>query len=280
MLTIKQLYDKIYKEFVLRNFEIPYIETELLLEKTLGLDKTFLYTYPDKKLTKNQINKVLKNLALRLKNIPLAYIFNETEFFGLKFYINKNVLIPRQETELIVEECINLIEKYNLKICADIGTGSGNIVISILKKLKDKKVKFFVTDFFESALKVAKKNAKIHKVEKSIEFILTDKLEYFLINSLKLDLIVSNPPYVSVKEYRYLQKEIYFEPKEALLTKDGLEFYKYFSKYAKCVVKPGGFLVLEINSNLFDKIYRLFRNKILKIIYDYQSLPRGFVIRY
>ncbi|MCS7227944.1 MAG: protein-(glutamine-N5) methyltransferase, release factor-specific, partial [Endomicrobia bacterium] len=123
---------------------------------------------------------------------------------------------------------------------------------------------------------------KMHNVEDKIKFILCDKLQYFINNNLKLDLIISNPPYISYEEYKNLQPEIYYEPKQALVVATGMEFYKYFAQYGKHVLKPGGFIVLEMNSNLYNKISQLFINfeyKIEQIIYDYYKLPRCIVLK-
>ncbi|MCX7716389.1 MAG: peptide chain release factor N(5)-glutamine methyltransferase [Endomicrobia bacterium] len=281
MITLKELYNEVYTRFFQSNFDLPHIETEIILTKTLNIPKIYIYLYPDLYLTNNEIEKVTYNLQLRLQHKPIAYIFNEQEFFGYTFYVDENVLIPRAETELVVEEAIKLITKNNIKICADIGTGSGNIAISIAKNITTN-ISIFAIDYSQSALTIAKKNAKMHNVEDKIKFILCDKLQYFINNNLKLDLIISNPPYISYEEYKNLQPEIYYEPKQALVVATGMEFYKYFAQYGKHVLKPGGFIVLEMNSNLYNKISQLFINfeyKIEQIIYDYYKLPRCIVLK-
>ncbi|MCS7230513.1 MAG: peptide chain release factor N(5)-glutamine methyltransferase [Elusimicrobiota bacterium] len=281
MYRIGEVYQKIYNEFLKNNFDSARIETEVIITKTLGIDKSVIYSFPEKKLSVKQIEKILKNFSLRIAHFPMEYIFCEKEFFGLKFYVDHNVLIPRPETELLVEEALSLIERNGITSFADIGTGSGNIVISILKNIKTKLKEVFATDLYENVLKVAIKNAKNYGLLEKIKFILTDKLKYFIDNKIKLELIISNPPYVTLKEYKNLQKEIYYEPSYALVTLDGLKFYRYFSANGKKVVKEGGYLILEINPNLFTKICDLFTNesyRIYKIIYDYQKLPRGIVI--
>ncbi|MCX7910575.1 MAG: peptide chain release factor N(5)-glutamine methyltransferase [Endomicrobia bacterium] len=281
MYRIGEVYQKIYNEFLKNNFDSARIETEVIITKTLGIDKSVIYSFPEKKLSIKQIKKILKNFSLRIAHFPMEYIFCEKEFFGLKFYVDHNVLIPRPETELLVEEALSLIERNGITSFADIGTGSGNIVISILKNIKTKLKEVFATDLYENVLKVAIKNAKNYGLLEKIKFILTDKLKYFIDNKIKLELIISNPPYVTLKEYKNLQKEIYYEPSYALVTLDGLKFYRYFSANGKKVVKEGGYLILEINPNLFTKICDLFTNesyRIYKIIYDYQKLPRGIVI--
>ncbi len=279
MNTINEIYIDIYNK--LKNFTSARIETELIISKTLNLDKIKIYVYPEKKLNEKELKLIYKNLNLRLNRIPLEYIFCEKEFFGFNFYVDKNVLIPRQETEFLVEEAIKLISCYKLKKIADIGTGCGNIAISIIKNIQTK-IKIYATDISKEAINVAKKNATMHNVLNKIEFVLTDKLKYFLDNSIILDMIVSNPPYVTEEEYKNLQPEIYYEPKIALVSPTGLEFYSYFAKHSKKVLKENGFLVLELNPNLYKEICNIFKeNKfcIYKTIYDYQNLPRVIVVK-
>lgn len=284
VVTIKKLYSRLYNTFLKKKFDSPRIETELLISKTLGIDKIYIYSFPERELKKSEIKKILRNFRLRLKHIPLEYIFCEKEFFGIKFYLNRSVLIPRPDTELLVEEVIWLIKNNKIETLVDVGTGSGNIVISILKNIDTEKLKsIYATDFYKSALKVAIKNAQMHGLLHKIKFVLTDKLEYFIKNNIKFDLIISNPPYVTEQEYKKLQKEIYYEPKYALVAKKDLEFYEYFSINSKKVLNNSGYIALEINPNFFDKICRLFEKEgyeIYKIIYDYQKCQRGIIFRF
>ncbi len=284
MFYLKEIYSSIYKKFKEKNFSSPHIETELILTKSLNLTKEYIYTYPQILLSKRQIKYINKNLLYRLNHKPIAYIFKNKEFFGLNFYVDENVLIPRQETEFLVEEAINLIKTKNLYKISDIGTGSGNIIISVIKNLdlSCNKYKFYATDISNKVIDVAKKNAKYHNLNAKIKFLLTDKLKYFIDNNLKLDIILSNPPYVSEKEYKNLQQEIYYEPKLALVSYTGLEFYEHFAFYGKKVLSTNGHFVLEINSNLLNKIIFLFeKNKyeIVKVVNDYQNLPRVIIIK-
>ncbi len=280
MNTINKVYNEVFNK--LRGFNSPHIETELIISKTLNLEKVQIYTYPEKIVPQEKLQLIYKNLNLRLKRKPIEYIFNEKEFFCLNFYVDENVFIPRQETEFLVEEVIKLISTYNFTTIADIGTGCGNIAISIVKNIKSN-IKMYATDVSIKALDIAKKNAVLHNVEDRINFVLTDKLKYFIQNSIILDIIVSNPPYVTEEEYKNLQPEIYYEPKQALVTPTGLEFYKYFASYGKKVLAKDGYIVVEINPNLYDKICELFKKNnfcICKTMYDYQNLPRIIVVKF
>ncbi|MEN3013671.1 MAG: peptide chain release factor N(5)-glutamine methyltransferase [Endomicrobiia bacterium] len=281
--SLKELYNFLFQQFSKKKFSSPGIETEVIISKTLKIDRSFIYCFPEKKLSADLIKKIFRNFALRINYVPAEYIFKEKEFFGLKFYVDSRVLIPRPETEFLVEEAISLIKTKNIKTFADVCTGSGNIVISILKNVDLSKVEnVYATDFYKSALDVAIKNSEVYNLKGKIKFILTDKLEYFLKNKIKLDLITCNPPYVTYKEYTKLQPEIYYEPKHALVVERGMEFYEYFSNQAKKIVKKGGYLLLEINPALCSEISKAFNNdfyKIEKIILDYQKLPRCLMVK-
>lgn len=280
--TIKELYSYGYNILRKSHINNPEIDIVLILSHILNKDKVYIYTYPEKRLNKEQILLFFHLLHRRMLREPLPYILGEKEFFGLKFKVNTHTLIPRHETELIVEEVMKEINNLNNITCADIGTGCGNIAICIAYYLKDKNIKIYATDINKYTLKTAEENAKLHKVEKYINFCHSNLFEYFINNNIKLDMIVSNPPYVTEKEYRNLSPEIYFEPKEALVMKSRLGYYEYFAENAKKVLTKKGKIVLEINPRLLDKICHLFiRNefKIKKIIYDYNSFSRGIVIQ-
>ena len=281
MLTLGKIYNKIYSEFKRLNFSSPQVETEVIITKSLNIPKVFLYTMQDLIISEDKEEAILKNFYLRLNSVPIAYIFNEKEFFGYTFYVNEKVLIPRPETEFLVEESVRLILSNNIKTCADIGTGSGNIAISIAKSV-NKDITIFAVDYYESAIEVAVKNAKLHRVEEKIKFLVSDKLEYFMKNSIKLDLLISNPPYVSYEEYKNLQPEIYYEPKEALVVPTGMEFYNYFAQYGKKVLNRNAYIIVELNPFLYEKIYNLFSTsgyKVEHIVYDYYHLPRCMVAK-
>jgi hypothetical protein len=167
MTTVKDLYNTVYKN--LKNFGIYdfYSETDYIMSKILNINKVDYYTYPEKKVCDKHINKITKILSKRFLRQPLPYILNEAEFYGFKFKLSKNVLIPRQETEIIVESAITEIKKNNYEHCADIGLGCGNIAISITKLTNIKKM--FAADVDKKVLQIAKKNAKVLGVDKKIK---------------------------------------------------------------------------------------------------------------
>ncbi|NWG75917.1 MAG: peptide chain release factor N(5)-glutamine methyltransferase, partial [Rubrivivax sp.] len=221
-----------------------------------------------------KIKNLKLKIARRMRGEPLAYILGEKEFYGLRFKVNKNVLIPRPETELIVEQALRKIQetpksltatgqvRNNNQTIIDLGTGSGNIIIAIAKKMgffenENYGLRFLATDISTSALRVAKQNAKLNKVDKKIKFIKGNLLEPILksqISNLKSQIIIiANLPYLSKKIYNSTMPDVKnYEPKSALLSgTDGLNHYrKLFSQIKKLLTANGSQLTvfLEISS--------------------------------
>jgi len=224
------------KQILINTKNISPLDAEIILSFIVKKPKEFLYTYPEYKLTINQIKK-FKNLVIRRsKGEPVAYLTNHKEFYGLDFYINKNILIPRPETETLIEEIIKN-EKNKKLIITDIGTGSGCIAITLAKFLP--KAKIYATDICKKALSVASKNAKIHNVK--INFIQGNLLEP--LKNKKIDIVVANLPY-GWKEWKNNSSTetsgLKFEPQKALFTKEGglFLYLQLFSQLAKRKQKP------------------------------------------
>ena len=208
------------------------LDAEILLSFVLKKPKEFLYAYPEKKLAFWQILRLKRLINKRLKNWPIAYLTHEKEFYGYNFYVNRRVLIPRPLTEQMIERVFPEIQKRIANpsalpgtgresriAIADIGTGSGNIIIALIKKLEKEKYnlddfKFYATDISAAALKVAEKNARRHGVLKYITFLKGDLLTP--LKNSEIDLLLANLPYLNVTE---VQKEpsIQKEPREALI---------------------------------------------------------------
>jgi release factor glutamine methyltransferase len=151
----------------------PILDIELLLTKILKKPKEYLFEYPEKNLTNSQLKKFKKLFNKRAKGEPVAYLLSHKEFYNLDFKVNKNVLIPRPETEILVEEVLIYIKKNKTHLIFEIGVGSGAIIISLAKQIK--KTEFFATDISLKALNIAKQNAKFHKTK--IKFFKGDLLE-------------------------------------------------------------------------------------------------------
>lgn len=224
-----------------KNILSAQLDAELLLAYILKEEKEFLFTYPEKKLTATQFNKYQNLIRRRLNSEPVAYLIGYKEFYGLDFKINKNVLVPRPETELMVEKIINLTT-HNLQPTTfiDIGVGSGCVIIALAKELLNKELgirnyEFYGIDISQKALRLAQFNAKKHNVNKKINFLKGDLLEP-IIKKIKLCpeptrgiktknlVITANLPYLTRRQYQQ-NKELHFEPQKALIGgEDGLEY--------------------------------------------------------
>lgn len=253
------------------------IDAEVLLCDVLNIPRKTLPTLRKEKITQNQYDLYIKYLKKRITGEPVSYILKNTEFMDLKFEVNPDVLIPRQETEILVEYANELIKKHNFKKVLDLCTGSGCIAVSVAYYNKD--VSVTASDISPNALKTALKNARTNKVANKIKFVQSDIFNNII--EEKFDIIISNPPYVTAEEYKTLQKEVFFEPKKALVAEDnGLYFYKIIAQNAKLYLSDNGFLLLELNSNLSLQILQLFKNfSFVKIIKDYSRFDRILVIK-
>jgi len=236
---------------LLKNFSIKSagLDSELLLSSSLKISRENLLLNLNKEIKPNQQKKFKSLLEKRIKKVPVAYILGYKYFWKSKFLINRSVLIPRPDTELIVEEALNYLPKDKYRKILDIGTGSGSIIISILlERLKSNGVGL---DISKNAIKIAKINAKLQHVDNRITFVNTDVDKY---NWGKYDLVVSNPPYIKKSKISRLEEDVKnFEPKVAL---DG--GYDGHSKIGKVIEKSSnllkrkGNLILEIG---YDQVY-------------------------
>ena len=231
------------KQLKFYKFNSAKLDAELILCKTLGLSREKILLNLNEKINDEVLEKFNYFLKLRKQNRPIAYILGFKDFWKYKFQVDKNVLIPRPETELIIEQALKNLPRLSKKNILDIGTGSGCIIISIIKEREN--CKATAIDKSLKALKVAKLNAEMHHVLKKIKFLNIDVDKYF---ASKYDLIVSNPPYIKDVEILSLNKDVKLnEPKLALSGgKSGLnKVYKVIKKSQK-LLKTNGKLILEI----------------------------------
>ena len=257
-----------------KDIENPKLDAEYIISHVLGISRLELNLHQEDKVAVNNLSLIQSMISRRGKNEPLQYILGETDFYGLTLKVNEHVLIPRPETELLVEKIIN--ENPAIKNILEIGTGSGAIAIALAANIKNAKIK--AVDISNEALQIAHMNAAKNKV--NINFCRSDIFDKV---TGKYDLIVSNPPYISNKEYQYLPRGIReYEPSIALLADDnGLAFYKKILSSAKDYLTKKGKIYFEIGYNLSESIKKVakengFRN--IETVKDLNSFDRMMVI--
>jgi len=255
-------------------------ELELILTDILKCSRTDLYlNSPSIAFGERELRSFEKVLKDRGRLNPIQYILGHTEFMGLELKVKKGVLIPRPETEILVETIVEEAKNLSPKIL-DIGTGSGCIAIALAKFLK--KADIIATDISREAIDVATQNAKLHKVDKNIRFLHSDLFSNrFFKKDVKFDIIVSNPPYVPKFEIGLFDKKVINEPKIALDGGvDGLDFYRRFNREANRFLEKEGLLFLELGNEQAERIKEIFLEgwTIKKFINDYQGIKRVCVI--
>lgn len=259
-------------------------ERELILTSILNCTRSELYLnqLQLKQEEETEFNSLIEQ---RKHGQPLQYLLGYAEFMGLRLKVDSRALIPRPETEIVVEETINTIKDLNLNIKSvlDIGTGTGNIAISIAKFLPSMRIA--AVDISPEALSLAKENAILNKVKQGIDFLKADILDMqsLVQYSETFDLIISNPPYIKTDDLAYLPKDVGQEPRIALDGgSDGLKFYGYIIQQAQKLLKKQGLLVLEIGYNQSKPITKMLQeNKLtlIKIIPDYSGIQRVVIAR-
>ena len=266
--------NKILKSRKIINYNL---DSQILLSKVLNLSRERLLINLSNNLETANFNKYKKLVLRRKKKEPIAYIFKNKEFWKYNFKVNRGVLIPRPETEIIVNKTLKFISLNASKKILDIGTGSGCIMLSILKERP--KCHGTAIDISKKALKVAITNAKMHHLQNKIKFINND-IDKFNYN--KYDFILSNPPYINSIDIKRLDKDIIlYEPLVALQAGiDGLRVIRKLIKKSRTLLKKNGKLIFEIGKNqLIDVIKLLNKNKfyINEVCKDLQSHPRVIV---
>ena len=266
---------------ILKEKKIPssILDSELLLSKTLNKTREEILTNLDQKIEKKNILVFKKYLQRRSKNEPIAYIFQEKEFWGNKFYVNKHTLIPRPETEMLVDKLLNIYKKKKISIL-DIGTGSGCIIISLLIYLSNSNG--LGIDISKKAIQLAKKNKIKHKLLNRLK-LSTQSLDK--IYGRKFDLIVSNPPYIRRYDIKNLSDDIKkYEPRMALDGgNDGLDLIKKVIYKSKYILKINGMLALEIGNEQIKKVSKILLDnnfRIKQVIKDYKNNVRCVLANY
>lgn len=231
----------------LRDASVPndLLDAQTLLAHALGQDRTYLIIHFNQSLSDDLIAQFQTYIHRRATGEPLQYIVGKQAFYGLEFEVTPAVLIPRPETELLVEETLRLAADLAAPIVCDVGTGSGCIAVTVARELATAQV--IATDISPAALAVARRNAERNGVLERIEFIESDLLGN-VSPSLKADFMLSNPPYIAASEMPTLQREVRdWEPHLALTDfADGLQFYRRLLAEAPNFLKPGGYLIFEM----------------------------------
>jgi len=259
----------------------------VLLSHALGIDRTQLLTRSEEEIARSDYEEYLQLVERRAAGEPLQYITGHQEFYGLDFMVTPAVLIPRPETEFLVERVITITNGFPKEVSpliVDIGTGSGCIAITLAVNLLRARV--IATDISGAALEVARANARRHRVGDRIQFIEGDALEPLARLGLEgaVDILASNPPYVEEATSKLVQREVReWEPHTSLFAgADGLDFYRRLLLDAPRYLKPGGYLVCEIGYGQLDAILELAgasRLKVVDVTRDLQGLPRTLAMR-
>jgi len=252
------------------NVENPRLNVELLLSKTLNLQRLQLYLKHDMPLEERELDQMRQLLKKRALGEPLQYLLNKEQFINIELVLNNSVLIPRPETELLAKKAEEIIQQRSYKKILDIGTGSGCIAIYLAKCFPDAEI--VAIDISTKALETAKQNAELNKVA-NVSFFPSDILK--VAPKQQYDLIVSNPPYVSLDDYRQLERELYHEPKEALTDDaDGLTFYRRFADIFPSSLNGNGAFLLELPANKEAELKAIFSRFRIEFISDFNGFAR------
>ena len=276
-MNIKNLLNESSKKLDFLSNTLAKLDSEILLSKVMKKDRKYLILNPKKKINDKNSKLFHHLIERRKKGEPIAYIIKKKEFWKHDFYVDNNVLIPRPDTELIVEEVLKLYTIKHKLCVLDIGTGSGCILLSILGERKN----FFGVgiDISKKAVNVARFNAKIHHLENRTKFYKSD-VDKFLLG--KYDLIISNPPYIKKQDFKYLERDVVgYEPKLAL--DGGQDGYSKITKVisrASVLLKKNGKFILEIGFDQKNKVINILKSNkfyINKTLKDYAKNDRCII---
>ena len=269
-MTIKELLNYGIKNLRNNNIENPVMKARIILGFVINKPKEYIITHDKEEVIIQYINNYKVAVNKMCNGIPIQYITNKQEFMKLNFYVDENVLIPQNDTEILVEEVMNLCKDFEKVVVLDLCTGSGAIGVSIAKYVEKSVV--YASDISSKALQIAKLNSKNNMVSTKMNFIESNLFEK--IENIKFDIIVTNPPYIETDTIKELDIEVQHEPKIALDGgEDGLDFYKNIIENADKYLKKDGYLALEIGYNQKEAVVNLIENtNKYKDIYSKQDL--------
>ena len=255
----------------------PQLDSEILLSNSIKRDKKHIILNPKEVLNSEQLEKFKNLIERRKKGEPIAYLINKKEFWKDEFFVNKNVLIPRPDSELIIEQVLKIYSKDVQLQVLDIGTGSGCILLSILKER---------SNFYGTGIDISKKSINVSKFNAK-QLNLTNRVKFFHssvdnFNNGKYDIIVSNPPYIEQLSLKYLEKDVVnFEPKLALSGGfDGFSKIRKVINKASILIKKNGKFILEIGFNQKNKVIKILKEEgfyVNKAIKDYGNNDRCII---
>jgi len=262
--TIQKLLIWITEYFTEKCIDLPRLNAELLLSHVLSMKRIELYTQFNKPVTSQQLDQLHDLIKRAGQNEPVAYLIGKTEFYSLEIDITADCMIPRPETELLVERAIEFLRsRRDAQLVCDLCTGCGCIAVAIAKNFSNARI--IATDISDSALKVAATNIKKHRLENRITLLAGDLFEPLVpqIDTEKFDLIVCNPPYVSASEFEALAKNVKdYEPKLSLFAgTDGMDIHRRIIEIADSFLKPDAALMLEIGYAQGQAIRQLLEQK-------------------
>ena len=256
----------------------PRMNAEVLLMFVLGCDRAYLYAHPERELTADEQQRYQAALDERATGKPAQYITGHQEFWGMDLIVSPAVLIPRPETEHVIETMLQLAPRDTRARMLDVGTGSGCIALALAKEFLHAAIT--ACDISEPALEVARTNAARHQLEARISFHRSDLLEAFADG--EFDFVVSNPPYVSLEERDKVQREVRkFEPEIAVFGGEhGFDIYRRLVPQAQRALRPGGWLVMEIGFTQKPEIRRILTDWAeVRVVPDLQGIPRVVAAR-
>jgi release factor glutamine methyltransferase len=282
--TVLEVIQRSTEFLKIKSVESPRLQTELLLAHLLGLPRMQLYLNFERKLSQTELDSFRELVKRRGQREPLQHIVGSTSFCGLEISVNRYVLIPRQETELLAEKGWSFLNRFRTQDSTvtglDLGTGSGCLGIALAVHCPDAQI--VATDISADALELARQNAARHNVVNRIDFLQGDA--FAALKSPKLfDLMISNPPYIPTDEIQTLQIEVReHDPRQALDGgADGLVFYRRISAEAKPFLKPGGKIMLEFGDGQAEAIREIFESEkwiVEAIVEDYNQRPRILIV--
>ena len=247
--TIQKLLNWTTQYFTDKKVDSPRLSAELILAYVLSMSRIELYTHFDTTVPKEKLDNLHKIVKRASQNEPVAYLIGKTEFYSIELEITRDCLIPRPETELLVERSIDFLKRRTAKqLVCDLCTGCGSIAVAVAKNFANADI--IATDISDATLKVAEKNVEKCGLRQRIELLCGDLFDPLIpqIDKAKFDLIICNPPYISAGELEKLDKNVKdFEPKDALYGGiDGLDIYRRIAEKVDEFLKPGAALMLEV----------------------------------